>query len=117
MISGHALTETTLIVTLLLGSGSILNLSTAQISIVIFGGLVLILMGLILVKPSYEVLISFSKETDQHECGCPTVIEGVVTSVFNPYFLSMALALGNALVSKGIVMNDPVGILVFAIDY
>lgn len=105
LVLGHALLEAVLILGLLGGLGSFLQLNATRIALGILGGLMLLWMGADLIRTKSKHGTAANVEAAASgEMGAvtnlPPVLAGIVISATNPYFLLWWAVLGLAMITQ-----------------
>ena len=117
LIAGHAILELATIALLFLGVGTFLSTNTAQIVIGLAGGLLLILFGAIMVRD----VIKGKAKLDLQESGKGKsgnlVINGIVISAMNPYFIIWWTVIGLGLMLAAYNAYGIPGIAVFFVGH
>ncbi len=113
LIAGHALLEIATIALLFLGLGKFLSTNTAQIVIGSAGGVLLILFGALMIKD----VITGKARLDTQENGKAKsgglVINGIVISAMNPYFIIWWTVIGLGLMLAAYNAYGMIGVAVF----
>lgn len=115
VVSGHIITEITLMVVILGGLGWIIGSKTALFVIGTVGGLVLIFMGYNISKNKENMLNVSKNKVIGHKYG--SVFSGVITSVSNPYFFIWWATVGFAFMFKGLELAGIFGLLGFLLGH
>lgn len=118
MISiGHALLELVLVILIFLGVGKYLGTITAQLTIGILGGIVLILFGAVILKDIFlgKVSIDFKNEFDGKYGNI--LIGGALISASNPYFIVWWAAVGLGLIMNAYNTFGLMGIILFYLGH
>jgi len=144
--SGHIFTEICLVLLLLFGLGWLIGSSTASLIIGILGGIVLIFMGLQIFKETPELESISAKNPDdtsdssnisskqvspeynqknllssdllnKNSSSFRSIINGVLTSLSNPFFFIWWATIGGAFIFKGMAMAGFLGILAFLLGH
>lgn len=119
VVLGHIMTESAMMVAILAGLGWLIGSQTAALIIGIIGGAVLIYMGYNLSISSNELhntpknLNNSKKSSIQHG----SVLNGIITSLSNPYFFIWWASVGCAFMYKGLELAGIVGLLGFIIGH
>lgn len=109
VVVGHVITETVLLLLLILGLGWVIESNTATILIGTIGGLVLIYMGYQISQSSPPHLLENEKAPNKYG----SVFSGILSSVSNPYFFIWWATIGWAFLLKGMALAGVVGIIGF----
>ncbi len=94
IISGHALLELLTVAAIFLGVGTILSTLTAQIVIGLAGGLVMILFGALMIRDVAKGKARLDMEGQGKGRPGGMVLNGIVISAMNPYFVIWWFAVG-----------------------
>lgn len=119
VVLGHIMTEIAMMIAILAGLGWIIGSQTAALIIGIIGGAVLIYMGYNLSISSNELhntgynVNNSKKSSIQHG----SVLNGIITSLSNPYFFIWWASVGCAFMYKGLELAGIVGLLGFIIGH
>lgn len=105
IVLGHAIIEAALITAIVLGFGAALERQSVVNPILVFGGGMLIFMGAQIINEirlGKVVLPSGPGEVDEgeKESVLRTVLDGIITSASNPYWMVWWATIGLALISK-----------------
>jgi len=87
LILGHALLETALVISLIMGLDAVLLKPLFKGTIALLGGLVLFWMGWGMLKDSWLGRITLELADKGETRSMPPVLAGIVVSVSNPYWL------------------------------
>lgn len=110
LVLGHAILEAALILGLLGGLGSFIQLKATRIALGILGGLMLFWMGTDLIRteskkgPAANVESAASGETGT-VINLPPILAGIVISATNPYFLLWWAVLGLAMITQAYTLG------------
>lgn len=116
IIAGHALLELVLVILIFMGFGTILQSGTAQVSIGIVGGLLLIYMGLQMICSSVKNKIKISP--GKHNSGTGNMfLAGVAISVANPYFLLWWAIIGLGFLLQAYQSFAITGVIIFYLGH
>ncbi len=115
IISGHIITEIVLILFLFAGIGWLIDSILTGIIIGIIGGLILILMGLQMFRS--RIGSSNKKVKRSYKSKYRSILDGMLTSLANPYFFIWWATIGAAFLFKGIAIAGFLGILGFLIGH
>ncbi len=116
VVFGHVIVETSMIVLLALGLSQIIGLKTPFIVICIFGGAVLVFMGVNLIKSGQRnASIEITEKEPKFVHG--PIYGGIVTSLSNPYFFMWWFTVGATFVFEGLRLAGLVGLATFLIGH
>jgi len=116
IIAGHAILEIILIALIFMGFDVILQSNSAQISIGIIGGLLLIYMGSDMIFGSLKNKIKI--ELDNNKSGARNMLfSGIGISVANPYFLLWWAIIGLGFLIQAYKSFGIAGVFVFYIGH
>ncbi|PKL66420.1 MAG: lysine transporter LysE [Methanobacteriales archaeon HGW-Methanobacteriales-1] len=145
--SGHIITELCLVLLILFGLGWLIGSNTASFIIGLLGGIVLIFMGFQIFKetpklgntPSGEIqdnnsggefigqtskeynpksnIISSTDSSNENSSSFRSIINGVLTSLSNPFFFIWWATIGGAFIFKGMAMAGFLGIFAFLLGH
>lgn len=110
LVLGHALLEAALIIGLLCGLGSFIQLKATRITLGILGGLMLFWMGMDLIRSESRRGTSANVEAaatgdSGTVTNLPPIPAGVVISITNPYFLLWWAVLGLAMITQAYTVS------------
>lgn len=97
---GHGLVEVPLILLIYFGFISFLHIDAVRLGVSIAGGILLLLMGLSVLRLRTAVI------EKRKELPFNSVVAGVVTSIFNPYFLIWWATVGAALIAGSMAFGQ-----------
>lgn len=119
VVLGHIMTESAMMVAILAGLGWIIGSQTAALIIGIIGGAVLIYMGYNLSISSNELHNTHKNVNNSKKSGIQhgSVLNGIITSLSNPYFFIWWASVGCAFMYKGLELAGIVGLLGFIIGH
>ncbi|MDI6723856.1 MAG: LysE family transporter [Methanobacterium sp.] len=119
VVLGHIMTESAMMVAILAGVGWIIGSQTAALIIGIIGGAVLIYMGYNLSISSNELHNTINNVNNSKKSGIQhgSVLNGIITSLSNPYFFIWWASVGCAFMYKGLELAGIVGLLGFIIGH
>jgi len=117
IIVGHAVLELILIALIFLGFDIILQSDSAQISIGIIGGLLLIYMGSDMIFSSLKNKINIEVDENKSSAGNILFISGMAVSVANPYFLLWWAVIGLGFLIQAYKSFGIVGVFLFYIGH
>lgn len=115
IISGHIISEIILVILLFAGLGWLIGSAPATFIIGLIGGLVLIVMGLQMVKSKPYLKVpegNLKLKSKSH-----SVLEGILSSISNPYFFIWWATIGGAFLFQGVALAGLVGISGFLIGH
>ena len=111
IVFGHIITEFILILLIFAGLGWLIGSETAIFVIGAIGGLIMVLMGFQMARSSNSLQdLQKSSETSN---GYGPIINGILTSVSNPYFFIWWATVGWAFMLKGIELAGILGVTDF----
>ena len=113
LITGHAILELATIALLFLGLGAFLSTNTAQIVIGVAGGTLLIIFGAVMVKDVIQGKAKLGMQEKGKEKSGSLVINGIVISAMNPYFIIWWTVVGLGLMITAFNAYGIAGIAVF----
>ena len=113
LIAGHAILELATIALLFLGVGTFLSTNTAQIVIGLAGGLLLIVFGAIMVRDVIKGKAKLDMQENEKGKSGNLVINGIVISAMNPYFIIWWTVIGLGLMLSAYNAYGIPGIAVF----
>ncbi len=113
LIAGHALLELATIALLFLGVGTFLSANAAQIVIGLAGGTLLIIFGAVMVKDVIQGKAKLDMQVDGKEKSGGLVLNGIVISAMNPYFIIWWTVVGLGLMMAAFKAYGLIGIAVF----
>lgn len=113
LIAGHAILELATIALLFLGVGTFLSTNTAQIVIGLAGGLLLILFGAIMIRDVIKGIAKLDLQENGKGKSGNLVINGIVISAMNPYFIIWWTVIGLGLMLAAYNAYGILGIAVF----
>lgn len=113
LITGHAILELVTIVLLFLGAGAFLSTNIAQIVIGLVGGIVLVIFGISMIKDVIQgkAKLNVQEKGGEHSGGL--ILNGIVISVLNPYFLIWWTVVGLGLMLAAYSAFGIIGIAIF----
>ncbi len=114
VVLGHVITETSLIILLVLGLGWVIGSKTVTMIIGGFGGLMLIYIGYTIAKSPVPTEIPGEGEPVEKR---GSILSGVITSITNPYFYLWWATVGWAFMLKGIEFAGIIGVLSFLVGH
>jgi threonine/homoserine/homoserine lactone efflux protein len=115
IVLGHFIAELILIILLFAGLGWFIGSSTAVYIIGTLGGFMLILLGYKIVSTTNSLdKLSSSNHISN---GSSTVINGILTSISNPFFFLWWATIGWAFMFKGIELAGIFGVLGFLVGH
>jgi threonine/homoserine/homoserine lactone efflux protein len=144
--SGHILTELCLVLLILFGLGWLIGSNTASFIIGLLGGIVLIIMGLQIFKETPELENISAKNPDdssdssnislkqvspeyekknlltsdllnKNSSSFRSMLNGVLTSLSNPFFFIWWATIGGAFIFKGMALAGFLGIFAFLLGH
>ena len=115
VILGHFITEFGIMIAILAGLGYIIGSQTAVFIIGTVGGLVLIFMGYNISKQ--DQTLSDIKNENYKSQKYGSIMEGIITSLSNPFFYIWWATVGCAFMFKGLELAGIVGLLGFIIGH
>lgn len=113
LITGHAILELATIALLFLGLGAFLSTNSAQIVIGVAGGTLLIIFGAVMVKDVIQGKAKLGMQEKGKEKSGSLVINGIVISAMNPYFIIWWTVVGLGLMITAFNAYGIAGIAVF----
>ena len=117
LIAGHAILELATIALLFLGVGTFLSTNTAQIVIGLAGGLLLILFGAIMIRDVIKGKAKLDLQENGKGKSGNLVINGIVISAMNPYFIIWWTVIGLGLMLAAYKAYGIPGIAVFFVGH
>ncbi|ADZ08306.1 Lysine exporter protein (LYSE/YGGA) [Methanobacterium lacus] len=115
IVFGHIITEFILILLIFAGLGWLIGSETAIFVIGAIGGLIMVLMGFQMARSSNSLQdLQKSSETSK---GYGPIINGILTSVSNPYFFIWWATVGWAFMLKGIELAGILGVTGFLVGH
>ncbi len=113
LITGHAILELVTIVLLFLGAGAFLSTNIAQIVIGLVGGIVLVIFGISMIKDVIQgkAKLNVQEKGGEHSGGL--ILNGIVISILNPYFLIWWTVVGLGLMLAAYSAFGIIGIAIF----
>ncbi len=113
LVAGHALLEIATIALLFLGLGKFLSTNTAQIIVGSAGGVLLIILGALMIRAVIKCKARlYTQENGKAKSG-GLVINGIVISAMNPYFIIWWTVIGLGLMLAAYSAYGLIGIAVF----
>ncbi|MCP4703632.1 MAG: LysE family transporter [candidate division Zixibacteria bacterium] len=100
LIGGHALAEIAVVVVLSLGLAVLADNETISRSIAIIGGAMLIFMGIGMVAQLFKTDSNEAAESNSSKKSGRLVIDGIITSLSNPYWFVWWATTGSAFIVK-----------------
>jgi len=116
IIAGHAVLEIILIALIFMGFDIILQSNSAQISIGIIGGLLLIYMGSDMIFSSLKNKIKIELDNNKSSAS-NMLLSGIVISAANPYFLLWWVIIGLGFLIQAYKSFGTAGVFVFYIGH
>ena len=117
LIAGHAILELATIALLFLGVGTFLSTNTAQIVIGLAGGLLLILFGAMMIRDVIKGKAKLDLQENGKGKSGNLVINGIVISAMNPYFIIWWTVIGLGLMLAAYNVYGIPGIAVFFVGH
>lgn len=114
VVLGHVITETALIILLILGLGWVIGSQTMTMIIGGIGGVMLIYIGYSIARSPVPEEIPGEGEPIEKR---GSVLSGIITSVTNPYFYLWWATVGWAFMLKGIELAGIIGVLSFLVGH
>jgi threonine/homoserine/homoserine lactone efflux protein len=115
IVFGHIITEFLLILLIFAGLGWLIGSDTAIFVIGAIGGLIMVLMGFQMARSSTSLQdLQKSSETSN---GYGPIINGILTSVSNPYFFIWWATVGWAFMLKGMELAGILGVTGFLVGH
>lgn len=115
IVFGHIITEFILILLIFAGLGWLIGSETAIFVIGAIGGLIMVLMGFQMARSSNSLQdLQKSSETSN---GYGPIINGILTSVSNPYFFIWWATVGWAFMLKGMELAGILGVTGFLVGH
>ena len=114
---GHLLLELVIVIMLLTGTGSFLATDTAQMIIGVLGGLLLILLGINMIKDSYQNKISINLDAKVKNESKNLILGGFIISISNPYFVFWWAIIGLGLLLSSYTNFGVIGVIIFYIGH
>jgi threonine/homoserine/homoserine lactone efflux protein len=105
---GHGIIEIPLIILIFFGLGNFINMPLIKISILIFGAILLIIMGISLFRDLSRTEVKKIKYPDL------PIVAGMLLSISNPYFFIWWATVGTALVIQSNAFGGITGFSLFA---
>jgi threonine/homoserine/homoserine lactone efflux protein len=118
IVAGHMITETALILLIFAGLGWLIGSSTAAFIIGLVGGALLIFMGIQIFRNSPD-LQNPTPEASEKKVNSKysSVLNGILSSISNPYFFIWWAAIGAAFMYQGMALAGILGILAFLLGH
>ncbi|MFB3897001.1 MAG: LysE family transporter [bacterium] len=114
VVIGHAILESILVLAVGFGLGKLLLVKSVTAIIGILGGAILLWMGFGMVKNLKSLTLTVvSSEKKNHS---QSILDGMITSIANPYFYIWWASIGLALITKAWQNGIP-GLLVFFLGH
>ncbi|MCX7919742.1 MAG: LysE family translocator [bacterium] len=98
VVLGHAILESALVLAVGFGLGKLLLIKSVTAVIGIFGGAILLWMGFGMIRNVKSLTLSFS--ISQPKNTSRSIIDGIITSLANPYWFIWWASIGLALILK-----------------
>ncbi len=115
IVFGHIITEFILILLIFAGLGWLIGSNTAIFVIGAIGGLIMVLMGFQMARSSTSLQdLQKSSETSN---GYGPILNGILTSVSNPYFFIWWATVGWAFMLKGMELAGILGVMGFLVGH
>ncbi len=102
LIGGHALAEIAVVVVLSLGLAALADNETITRSIAIVGGVMLILMGAGMIAQLLKKESNKSSQSDSAKKSGRLILDGIITSLSNPYWFVWWATTGSAFLVKSL---------------
>jgi len=112
---GHMIVEFLLILLIFAGLGWLIGSSTAIFVIGIIGGIIMVLMGFQMARSS-DSLQDLHKKSESNN-GYGPILNGILTSISNPYFFIWWATVGWAFMMKGIELAGIFGVVGFLVGH
>lgn len=114
---GHVMLEFILVLLIFLGLGKYLDTPTAQITIGILGGAVLILFGTTMLREIYMGKIGINFKGEGGDRFGNILIGGAIVSATNPYFIVWWAAIGLGLILNAYNTFGLIGVMIFYLGH
>jgi threonine/homoserine/homoserine lactone efflux protein len=115
IVFGHIIAEFSLILLIFAGLGWLIGSSTAIFVIGAIGGVIMVFMGFQMARSSTSIQdLQKSSETTKRY---GPIINGILTSVSNPYFFIWWATVGWAFMLKGIELAGILGVMGFLVGH
>lgn len=98
VVIGHAILESILVLAVRFGLGKLLLIKSVTAIIGILGGAILLWMGFGMVKNLKSLTLSVV--TSEKKNNSRSILDGIITSIANPYFYIWWASIGLALITK-----------------
>lgn len=115
IVFGHFIAEFILIILIFAGLGWLIGSNTAIFVIGTIGGLIMVLMGVQIARSSNS--IKELKETNEPNKGYSPILNGILTSISNPYFFIWWATIGWAFMLKGLELAGILGVVGFMVGH
>lgn len=115
--AGHALLEFILVIFIFLGFGTILQSDTAQMSISIIGGLLLVYMGFQMITGSIRNKVKIKTDKGNGTTAKNMILAGAAVSAANPYFLLWWAVIGLGFLLQAYKSFGAAGVAVFYLGH
>jgi threonine/homoserine/homoserine lactone efflux protein len=113
VVLGHVIAEIVLMIVVLVGLGWLIGSQTASIIIGTVGGAILVFMGYFILRSSNHSINIPDDVSGKHG----SVLNGIITSISNPYFFIWWATVGCAFMYKGLELAGIFGLLGFLIGH
>jgi threonine/homoserine/homoserine lactone efflux protein len=118
IVAGHIIAETALIFLIFAGLGWLIGSSLASFIIGLVGGIVLIYMGIQIFRNSPELKdTSYENLDNTVKSRYSSILNGIITSITNPFFFIWWAAIGAAFMYQGLALAGILGIFAFLIGH
>jgi threonine/homoserine/homoserine lactone efflux protein len=118
IVAGHIIAETGLIFLIFAGLGWLIGSSLASFIIGLVGGIVLIYMGIQIFRNSPELKdTSYENLDNTVKSRYSSILNGIITSITNPFFFIWWAAIGAAFMYQGLALAGILGIFAFLIGH
>jgi threonine/homoserine/homoserine lactone efflux protein len=115
VVIGHFIVELLLIILLFAGLGWFIDSSLAIFIIGTLGGIVMMILGLRLIKSSNSLNLLREESDTKKDFG--PVLNGILTSISNPYFFIWWATIGWTFMFKGLEIAGILGVLSFLVGH
>lgn len=92
LILGHSILELILVIAILAGAGSFLQLFFVKIILFILGAIVLLVMSFLMIRSAPDLSLKF--EPDKNNIVKYPIIAGILASISNPYWIIWWVTIG-----------------------
>ncbi|MDI6784484.1 MAG: LysE family transporter [bacterium] len=110
VVLGHGILESALVLAIGFGLGKLLLINSVTAGIGVFGGIILLWMGVGMIRQVKIISLNFSPSNTKNSSR--SVLDGIITSLANPYWLIWWASIGLALITAA-WKNGILGLTVF----